>query len=293
MNVLALSLPFPCAFPPSLPAKCVLMFPKETQNFASGNAAQHLKYLSILLGSCSLFSFRLCACLCFSSFLCLSSFLCVPFLPTPLLCVVCLRIIFLTLLLDFFTSEWSLSIGWMPRKNARGLDGGPGSQSQSQSQSHSQSQGRWRAQAMASGSQKRFVMFSWPRRKRKSTQILPHTHTHTESQCIFVCVQLLVCYCFLFVADALPRPTPPCHACCLGLPNVIISVSIAILVRDTWSICIKFKSSCWHWWLTLSFCFDVYQRSWNTLQQLLSRGLATMKAKESFYCVQKSDLNET
>lgn len=291
MNVLALSLPFPCAFPPSLPAKCVLMFPKETQNFASGNAAQHLKYLSILLGSCSLFSFRLCACLCFSSFLCLSSFLCVPFLPTPLLCVVCLRIIFLTLLLDFFTSEWSLSIGWMPRKNARGLDGGPGSQSQSQSQSHSQSQGRWRAQAMASGSQKRFVMFSWPRRKRKSTQILPHTHTHTESQCIFVCVQLLVCYCFLFVADALPRPSS--SVCCLGLPNVIISVSIAILVRDTWSICIKFKSSCWHWWLTLSFCFDVYQRSWNTLQQLLSRGLATMKAKESFYCVQKSDLNET
>lgn len=67
MNVLALSLPFPCAFPPSLPAKCVLMFPKETQNFASGNAAQHLKYLSILLGSCSLFSFRLCAC--FSVFL--------------------------------------------------------------------------------------------------------------------------------------------------------------------------------------------------------------------------------
>lgn len=149
---------------------------------------------------------------------------------------------------------------------------------------------------MASGSQKRFVMFSWPRRKRKSTQILPHTEG--ESECLFVCVQLLVCYCFLFVADALPHPglaTPlslSLSACCLGLPNVIISVSIAILVRDTWSICIKFKSSCWHWWLTSSFCFDVYQRSWNTLQQLLGRGLATMKAKESCFCVPKSDLSD-
>lgn len=80
----------------ALPAKCVLMFSKETQNFASGNAAQHLKYLSTLLGSCR----------CFHSVFVpveLSVSICV--FPTPLLCVVCVRIIFLTLLLDFFTSE--------------------------------------------------------------------------------------------------------------------------------------------------------------------------------------------
>lgn len=56
----------------ALPAKCVLMFSKETQNFASGNAAQHLKYLSILLGSCPLFSFGLCACRALCLYLCLS-----------------------------------------------------------------------------------------------------------------------------------------------------------------------------------------------------------------------------
>lgn len=211
MNVLALSLPFPCAFPPSLPAKCVLMFPKETQNFASGNAAQHLKYLSILLGSCSLFSFRLCACLCFSSLLCLSSFLCVPFLPTPLLCVVCLRIIFLTLLLDFFTSEWSLSIGWMPRKNARGLDGGPGSQSQSQSQSQSSvpgpvtssGHGKWQPKTICN------VFLAAPETE-KHTNTPTHTHAYREPVYICLCAAFsLLLFSFRGRCPASPHPTLP------------------------------------------------------------------------------------